>query len=292
MALSPFYPLFFALQFAVAAGVLALASYQDIKERLVSDAIWIAGAVLGAILHIIGIWIAEAYGWRELLLNFCLGAGIVGVLSLPKIWGGEFLMGPADLLGILAIAFIAPLHSPLVFYYNINLFRMPVLFTILVNAFLLLGVFIGANLTKNFFLFASARKKNRLRGNSSIPVQISDPGFTWFGEFPPALALPVKMLYFLLGRRISVDRLSRLRFVQLLEDFDEETTVWRPSFSLGFSNEIDPKDIAQVQEGLIELNLSHIWVSPLLPLVVFFFLGLILATLWGNVLFHLFEFIL
>ena len=265
------------IQFFVCFAILSVATYQDIKERLVYDWIWYVGGGIGAILHVLGFIFLPNYFWLSMVINLVVALILIGIFMLPKLFGGTYLMGPADLIGIFTIAFILPFHSPLVQYFNTNLYIAPSIFAVLTNTFLIFAIYLMFIGVTNLFKYRSSLKNNSSSG-------------LWFQEFG-LLPKSKKILLFLLGRRISIDELVDYKFVKLLEDYDEEDKTWKVVFDLGFEDEYTQDEMKEIYLEFHDLGLKEIWISPMVPLITLFLLGIIATALAGNLLFVLLEMI-
>ena len=257
--------------------ILSIATYQDIKERLVYDWIWYIGGFLGIGLHIVGFLFIPNYYWLSLIINLIVAFIFIGICMIPKLFGGTYLMGPADLIGIFVIAFILPFHSPLVQYSKTNLYLAPSIFAVLTNTFIIFALFLVYIGASNWILY-----KKSLKATQSST--------TWFQEFPN-LSLGKKMLLFLLGRRIRVENLVDFKFVKLLEDYDEDDETWDVIFDLSYEDEYSHDEMKEIYMDFHKLGLQEIWISPMVPLITLFLLGIVVTSLIGNLLFQVLEFI-
>ncbi|XEO75830.1 hypothetical protein WKT22_00851 [Candidatus Lokiarchaeum ossiferum] len=265
------------IQFSVCFLVLTVATYQDIKERLVYDWIWYIGGTIGIGLHILGFIFVPNYYWLSLIINLIVAIIFIGICMIPKIFGGTYLMGPADLIGIFIIALILPFHSPLVHYSRVNLYIAPSIFAVLTNTFLIFALFLCYLGVSNYFLYKKVLKNSK----SST---------TWFQEFSH-LSRGKKLLLFLLGRRISVENLVDYRFVKLLEDYNEDDESWEAIFDLSYEDEYTHEEMKEIYMDFHKLGLQEIWISPMVPLITLFLLGVVVTSLGGNLLFQILELI-
>ena len=269
------YAIVYGLQLFFTCVLLGIATVQDFKDRLVYDWIWIAGGVIGTIIHVLAIyvWKITAYTWSGILLNFGVALGIVGLMMVPRLFGQQFMMGPADLLGILTIAYLLPFHSAGMTYPIITLFLIPVIFAVLTNTFVLfLGYMLGTlvwNGWKYFRLPAASR--------------------TWYAEFGDDFPVGRKILLCCLGHRVPVGDLpKKYRHIKFLERFDEEEKDWYFVFDTGYMDEYSTEEMEQLSQKFQSQGqgLNAIWISPMIPLMVFFLGSLIPTALWGNLVFQ------
>ena len=265
----------FIFQIFIVSSILLIATIQDIKTRMVYDWVWWIGFVFSLVLHLIGIIFVANYPWVTLLLNLGLAIIFIGLFSIPKLFGGSLLMGPADLIGIFIIAFCLPFQSPLIVYQHTILFYVPSIFSVITNSFVLFALFLLFNLCKNGlkYLYLDSIKK-------------SEPN--WFKEFAN-LSWFKKFLLCTLGNRLSISKLTQFSYVKFLEEYVEETSQWRFSFDLGYEDEFSKEEMIDMESSIRDLGLSEIWISPMVPLITFFLLGVLVSFLAGNLVFKFLE---
>ncbi len=165
------------IQWIASLAVLAVASYYDLKQRLIPDTPWLVGAVVGIILN--------ALFFKGDLLEYLLKFAPLGLILLVS-WKWK-LMGEADILAYLTIAVMTPsypngIDSPLIpafstFIYSKLLLLVVPLFQFAYNLY---SVRKDPSLLKGFdeplwrkllALFFLSPKK---RGIGDVPAEIVD----------------------------------------------------------------------------------------------------------------------
>lgn len=262
------------VQLGVCLFVLGIASYQDIRERMVYDWVWVIGLVLGSIMHVFGLIFYPFYSWQDLIFNLFLAVIFVGLFSIPKLFGQPALMGPADLLGILVVAYVIPVYSSYVHYFNISLYILPVVTAFLTNLGVVLvfqSLFFA--LLNIYFLFIRYPKEKK--------------SFWEMLDYPPSVFQ--RIILFLIGIPMKIKEISKYKFLKLLFAYDEEEKEYFLSFSLRYDDELDKNQTSQYIQQYSERGGKFVWVSPLLPLVVHFTISVVLTFIWGNCFFRLLE---
>ncbi len=265
---------FYWIQFSWCLLLLGWASIQDITMREVYDYTWIIGIIGGIILHLLFYLIFHHLYWLRILLNL-LGVGIfIGLMLVPKLLHGSSLMGPADLLALITVAFILPYASPNVQYTYANLYIIPVIFNIITNGFLLLLGYLWGNLLWNLF---------SLNGKTKTLQQS-------FEEFSGSLSLINKFILLLIGNRIDLNEIQTKPHIKLLEFWDPEAQEWIISLNLNYEMELSSSELSEIVQEYTKHGLTEIWISRLFPLIVCFFGGLLLTAIWGNLVFQFLTF--
>ena len=261
----------------IAIILLGIASYHDIKTRMVSDWIWVCMIGSGSTLHILQLISTQSIpnGFQEYLFNVFLNliiALILGLLLTLSALGGE-----ADRIAFFAIVFVTPLQSPLIPVTNPE---YAYLFSFLPK---ILGTFFNAYLLAIFvpisIFFYNLVQKRRKRD---------------FYDFQGSSRLKSIFLLFI-GYPIST--MNILKAVKekpwhfdFLEAFEEDE--WKIHFHMQLDTpEADLERKLKIAELLETDEKKVVWIQPSLPFISFILIGFILEILMGNIILSIMSFI-
>ena len=271
-------PLLNILLVIIAVILLTIASYQDIKARLVSDWIWLLMIGGGSILHLLQFVIAlnESINMDEYLFSLFMNviiALLLGLFLMLSALGGE-----ADRIAFFAIAFVTPQQSAIFPIANadyVYLFSfLPKIIGTFFNAYLLaILVPIG------IFLYNLIQK--RRKGLKYIYPQTSTLAklFLHFIGYPKAT------------NAISKEINENPWHFDFLEDFVDGE--WKIKFQMQLDTpEADLEKKLKLAELLEANEKDFVWVQPSLPFIFFILIGFILEILMGNLILSIMSFIL
>jgi len=247
--------------------IMTYASWSDWKKREVSNRVWMVFAPLAFALTTV----QYVFLHQELLpvyaLSFAVTFGIATVLFYVGAFGG------ADAKALMCLALALP-------YYPIDLlshvpFFSPILpLTVFSNAVLLAALTVVYALLRN--LFWGLRKGGKL-----------------FEGFENE-SLWRKLIVLVTGYKVELATLEKNAHVFPIEDITaKETGVDERRLLLFPKDETQEAILARLrsagQEGKIK---DGVWVTPGLPLLIFITAGLVIALLFGDIVWLLLRFIL
>ncbi len=253
---------------ALSLIILTYASWSDWKNREVSNKVWMVFAPLAFALTAV----QYLFFARELLFYFALSFPITAVIATVLFYAGAF--GGADAKALMCLALALP-------YYPIYLpssaaFFSPILpLTVFSNAVLLAAFTVVYALLRNSLW--------KLRTGSRLFAGFENES-VWR-----------KILALVTGYKVEIATLEKKNaHVYPLEDFATKETGEDERRLLLF-----PKD--ETQETIVARLLSAgregkiqngVWVTPGLPLLIFITAGLLIALLFGDIVWLLLRFIL
>ena len=270
-------PLINFLIIIIALFLLSIASYHDIRTRMISDWIWICIMGSGLVLHLLQLIITiyipnEAQDYLfNVLFNLIIAALIAILLTLSAL-GGE-----ADRIAFFAVAFVIPIQQPIFSMANPE-------FTYLLS-FLpkILGIFFNAYLVAAavpiFIFFYNFFQKRRKRENFDY-MGSSKLGsiFLHFIGYPKSTMDIVKVVK---------DKPWHFDFLEVYKN-DE----WKINFNLQLDTpEADFERKLKLAERLENDKKEVVWVQPSLPFISFISIGYVLEILVGNIILSIMSFI-
>jgi len=249
---------------------LIYASWSDWKSREVSNKVWVVMAPLALVSTLFQFVVFSP----QLLPLYALSFAITATLSVALFYVGAF--GGADAKALMCLALALPTYPSSLFQFNVlYVFRVsPVLpITVFSNGVLL------AALTVVYAVLRNSLWKLRTGGKFFVGFEKES---TWR-----------KVLVFLTGYKVKAAALEK-RHMYPLEDIGTKETGESERRLL-----VLPKD--EKLEGTVERILSAtregrlqnwVWATPGLPLLVFITTGLIVALIFGDLVWILLRFIL
>ena len=271
-------PVINLLIIVTAVLLLGIASYHDIKTRLVSDLIWICMISSGSVLHILQLifTLNTSNGAQDYLFNLFLNLVIALILGLVLTLSA--LGGEADRIAFFAIVFVTPLQSPI---FPITNPEYAYIFSFLPK---ILGVFFNAYLLaivvpiSIFFYNIAQKRRNQDKydfKNSSGLKSI----FLLFVGYPKSTSNIMKIVE------------NKPWHFDFLEIFEEDE--WKIHFHMQLDTpEADLKRKLKIAELLENDEKKVVWVQPSLPFISFIFIGFILEIFVGNIILSIMSFIL
>ncbi|MHA2033525.1 MAG: A24 family peptidase C-terminal domain-containing protein [Candidatus Kariarchaeaceae archaeon] len=265
------------LMVVIAVILLGIASYHDIKTRMVSDWIWICMIGSGSVLHILQLVTKLNSPNETQEYIFSLGFNLIIALILVTILTLTALGGEADRIAFFAIVFVTPLQHSIFTVVNIeyaHLFSLlPKILGIFFNAYLL-AIFVPISIL--FYNLIQKRRK-RVRYNyqrSSRWTQI----FLHFIGYPKTTNDIVKEIK------------EKPWHFDFLEEFIEGE--WYIHFQMQLDTpEADLERKLKIAELLETDEKNFVWVQPSLPFISFIFFGYILEFLVGNLILSIMSFV-
>jgi len=233
---------------------LVYASWSDFKTREVSNWVWVVFAPLGFLLTIL------RYGLY--IQDFILSFVITIVLSLVLFYAGGF--GGADAKALICLSLALPDYP--IHFLQLPLGYVPLIFplSVFINAIFLASLSVVYILLRNF-LWKYRNKRNLFEGFEKE-------------------SLGRKFLVLLSGLKVSVAELEKKNYLYPLEDFKTEVQEKRKLIAM-------PKDEERerIISRLLKANRNReipceVWATPGLPMLVFITVGLVIALVFGDIL--------
>ena len=248
---------------AVALSIIFLAygSWSDIKTREVSNLLWQIFLPIGIALTFFRILLNT-----DLMIISLLSITIIVVISTVGFYGG--MMGGADTKALICIGIAMPIYPSFLTKFIYPIFPL----SVLINSFLIASLSCIYSMLRNSHWIASK--------NESL--------FSGFHDEP----LWKKLLIFISGYKMSSSELSEKSHFFPLEKVDaKDGSMIR---KLKISARIESEDstlealLKQYPEGS---NQKYLWVSPMLPMLLFITIGYLLTLIAGDILMRFVAFI-
>ncbi len=263
--------IFIEARVAITLGFLVYASWSDYKTREVSNRVWAIYAPVAVTLMLAELLI---YDPSKLLL-FGASAGIIVAIAFLLFYTGGF--GGADSKALMCIAFALPfapsLYTPLVnsvvsptsqFIYPLTIFSNGVLFAAASAVYMLIRNIIW-------------HKKN---------------GKEMFSGTLQKESIGKKILVLITGYKVTVAKLKEKWHVFPMEDLDAETDLNRKLVVVPHDEGRD-KIVERLSNAADAGKIDgYVWATPGLPMLIFITLGLIVALLYGDLVWMIVRFLI
>ena len=241
---------------------LSYASWSDFKTREVSNWVWVIFAPLALILTSLQFVIFTP----QLLQGYVLSFAATSALSITLFYAGAF--GGADAKAFICLSLALPFYPTDILkhaympYSNVVSPLSQMLFTITIfsNAVLLAALSVLYIVARNL-LWKQRTGKNLFEG--------IEKEAKWR-----------KILVLLSGYKADIAELEKKEYLYPLEDFDENERKL-----LVVPKDEDRKEIvARLQKAKREGRLQNgVWTTPGLPMLIFVTIGLIVALVYGDI---------
>jgi preflagellin peptidase FlaK len=267
--------IFAAAKVTLSLIFLLYASWSDYKTREVSNRVWAFYAPLALFLSISELLLAEP----SKLPFFGLSFGVTAAFAIILFYTGGF--GGADSKALMCIALALPFFPETLFT---PIFASGV--SPLAQNLFPLTIF------SNAVLFAAASGIYMLLRNLIWRIKT---GKKIFEGTLGTESIGKKMLVMITGYKVSVAKLKEKWHVYPMEDVEEEngeTPLKRKLVVVPrdeHRNEIVERLSKAVDAGKID---AYVWATPGLPMLIFITLGLIVALLFGDIVWLLVSFVL
>jgi preflagellin peptidase FlaK len=264
-----------AARVSVSLGFLLYASWSDCKTREVSNRVWAVYAPVALALSL-----AELLLYDSTRLPFYgLSFGVTAVIAILLFYTGGF--GGADSKALMCIALALPFTTGALFPNLSPLGESP-----LAQNIFPLTVF------SNGVLFAAATAVYLFLHNVVWHLK---NGKKFFEGTLAKESAGKKLLVMITGYRVPLQRLKEAWHVYPLEDIHEENSVKMPERRLlavpkdEGRDEIITRLSKAADSGTIN---SNVWATPGLPMLIFITIGLVVALLFGDVVWILISAVL
>jgi preflagellin peptidase FlaK len=261
---------FIAAKVTLSLAVLLYASWSDYKTREVSNRVWAVYAPIALFLSLAELLLYEP----SKLPFFGLSFGVTAALAIILFYSGGF--GGADSKALMCIALALPFSTETLFASGVS----P-----LSQTFFPLTIF------SNSVLFAAASGIYMLLRNL---IQRAATGKKLFEGTLATESIGKKLLVLITGYKVSVAKLKEKWHVYPMEDVDDngENLLKRKLVVVPKDegrNEIVERLSNAVDTGKIS---NLVWATPGLPMLIFVTIGLIVALLFGDLVWLLVSFVL
>jgi preflagellin peptidase FlaK len=266
-------PILIGANVAVSLGILLYASWSDYKTREVSNRVWVIYAPIALALSL-----AELLLYEPLLLPFYgLSFGVTAGIALLLFYAGGF--GGADSKALMCIALSLPfaplaLFTPLIaeavsptsqVIFPITIFGNAVLFAAASGIYMILRNIIWHNKTKTKM-------------------------------FPGALtseSIGKKFLVLITGYKMTVSKVKEKWHIFPLEDIEEDAASLKRKLLIVPNDDGREKIVERLSDAVAAGKIdAYVWATPGLPMLIFVTLGLIVALLFGDIVWLLVRFVL
>jgi preflagellin peptidase FlaK len=266
--------LFIAANVTLSLAFLLYASWSDHKTREVSNKVWVIYAPLALSFSLAGFLLFDP----SKLSFFVLSFGVTAAIAILLFYTGAF--GGADSKALMCIALALPFSTE-------NLFRP----LIAGGASPLSQILFPLTVFSNGVLFAAATGLYMIFYNI---LWHRRTGKKIFEGTLAAESLGKKMVAMITGHKVSVVKLKEKWHIYPMEDL-EESGENQPKRKLVVvprdegRNEIVARLSEAVSSGKID---SYVWATPGLPMLIFITVGLVVALVFGDVVWLLVSFML
>jgi preflagellin peptidase FlaK len=262
-----------AAKVTLSLAFLLYASWSDYKTREVSNRVWVLFAPLALLLSLVELLLYEP----SKLSFFGLSFGLTAVIAFVLFYSGGF--GGADSKALMCIALALPFSPKTLF--------APVLAA---------GV---SPLSQNLFpltIFSNAVLFAAATGIYMLLYNIIWHKKTGKKTFDGTLAtesIGKKIIALITGYKVSVAKLKEKWHIYPMEDMEEENSENPVKRKLVVvprdegRDEIVARLSKAVDAGKID---AYVWATPGLPMLIFITIGLIIALLFGDIVWILVSF--
>jgi preflagellin peptidase FlaK len=266
-----------AAKVILSLAFLIYASWSDYKTREVTNRVWVIYAPIALMLTLAEILLNEQ-GLLAKLPLFGLSFGVTAAFALILFYSGGF--GGADSKALMCIALALPFSTEALFYPILPSGISP-----------LSKILFPLTIFSNSVLFAAASGIYMLLRNL---IQRTTTGTKLFEGTLAAKSIGKKILVLVTGYKAPVAKLKEKWHIYPMEDI-EDNGENPPERKLI----VVPKD--EGRNGIVErlsnaINTgkigNRVWVTPGLPMLIFITIGLIVALLFGDLVWLLVSFVL
>jgi len=244
--------------------LLVYASWSDYISREVPDIVWIIFAPIGIVLTSLRLYINQ-----DLILVSLFSVAIITILSLIVFYTGMF--GGADAKALICIAVAMPVY--------------PIFLTKFVQPMFPLSV------TVNSFLIASLVSVYAVLRNIDWLVSKKEKLFYEL----ESESLGKKILAFISGFKISLDEYKIDKHLHMIEKIESKNGNQKKHLEIFFILEDHGEVLNNYmpKEYLTMKSTRNVWVTPLIPMIIFitsgYFLTLIIGDAVLNIIIDLME---
>jgi preflagellin peptidase FlaK len=263
------------IRISVSIGFLFFASWSDYKTREVSNLVWVIYGPVALSLSFVGLLVYEP----SRLPFFGLSFGVTTAIAILLFYSGGF--GGADSKALMCLALALPFSTEKLIPPLLPNGASP-----LAQNIFPLTIF------SNAVLFAAASCIYLLLYNLAWHRKTGRKIFE--GTLAKESALK-KLAVFITGRRVPIDQLKAKWHVYPMEDIENTDNENQPKRKLIIlpkdegRNEIITRLSNAIDTGKIDF---YVWTTPGLPMLIFVTIGLLIALLFGDLVWVLISAIL
>lgn len=242
------------VRIALCLGFLIYASWSDYKTREVSNWVWAILAPSAFALTSIQFFMFAP----ESLFIFALSFGVTSALSLALFYGGAF--GGADAKALMCLSLAIPFY-PASFPQPYSRFVSPLFpITVFSNAVLMAALSVFYAVLRNYVWKYKT-------GNRLFEGFEKESGWR-------------KLVVFISGYKVGITELEKKEHLYPLEDFSENER----KLLVVPKDEVRREVVGRIQKAKREGKLQNgVWATPGLPLLIFVTVGLIVALVYGDI---------
>jgi preflagellin peptidase FlaK len=233
--------------------LLIYASWSDYISREVPDIAWIIFAPIGIVLTSLRLYINQ-----DLILASLFSVAIIAIISLIAFYTGMF--GGADAKALICITLAMPVYPIFLTKFVQPMFPL----SVMVNSFLMASSISVYAILRNIFWLVSKREK-------------------LFYELESE-SLGKKILAFISGFKISIDEYKIDKHLHLIEKIESKNGTQKKHLEIFFILEDNGEVLNNYMpnEYLKMNSIRNVWVTPLIPMIVFITLGYFLTLIIGD----------
>ena len=267
--------IFIAAKITLSLSFLLYASWSDYKTREVSNRVWAIYAPIALILSLAEILLCEQELLSKLAL-FGLSFGVTAALAIIIFYSGGF--GGADSKALMCIALALP-------------FSTETLFTPLSGVSPISQIIFPLTIFSNSVLFAAASGLYMLLRNL---IQRATSGKKLFEDSLATESIGKKILVMVTGYKVSVAKLKEKWHVYPMEDINADgENLFKRKLVIVPKDEGRDEIVERLSNAVGTGKISdYVWATPGLPMLIFVTIGLIVALLFGDIVWLLVSFIL
>ncbi len=275
--MQPFQTIVLIAKIAISLGFLLYASWSDYKTREVTNRVWSIYAPIALILTLTEILLNEQEILSKLIL-FGLSFGVTATFAIILFYSGGF--GGADSKALMCIALALPFSIETLFQSIFPSGISPLSQTIF-----------PLTIFSNSVLFAAASGIYMLLRNL---IRRATTGNKLFEGTLTTEPIGKKILALVTGYKVPFEKLKEKWHIYPMEDVNDKGEI-PPERKLVVMpkdegrNEIVERLSNAINTGKIS---NHVWATPGLPMLIFVTIGLIVALLFGDLVWLLISFVL
>lgn len=246
-------PIIDSIAIIASIALLTYASWNDYISREVPDIVWIIFAPIGIVLTSLRLYINQ-----DLILISLFSVAIIAIISLIAFYTGMF--GGADAKALICIALAMPVYPIFLTKFVQPMFPL----SVMVNSFLMASFVSVYAVLRNIYWLVS--KKGKL-----------------FYELENE-SLKKKILAFISGFKISIDKYKTDKHLQLIEKIESKNGTQKKHLEIFFILE-DHGEVLNnyVPKEYLKMNSTrNVWVTPLIPMIIFITLGYLATLIIGD----------
>ena len=267
--------LFIAANITLSLSFLLYASWSDYKTREVSNRVWVIYAPVALSLSLAGFLLFDP----SRLPFFVLSFGVTAATAILLFYTGGF--GGADSKALMCIALALPFSTETLFNPLIPGGASP-----------LSQILFPLTVFSNGVLFAAATGLYMIFYNI---LWHRRTGKKTFEGTLAAESVGKKLVAMITGHKVSVVKLKEKWHIYPMEDVEDESDVNQSKRKLVVVPKDEGRDeiVARLSKAVSSGKIdSYVWATPGLPMLIFMTVGLVVALLFGDVVWLLVSFML